>query len=931
MPEMEDPIVYQVNDITDLCDGSLLRRLKELSIERVGIALDFDESGDLLIPCPDGLVDIAARCEHDGSKIDVISVGDSFFRGGDKPGEILGRLSGVVSIAQKLGASLIRWETALLGGLDSQEKSENLADLLKAIGKSIEETDLELGIESNEGTLMDVVAVRDLLDKADCHNVGVSLNPSKFVFEGAGKDRKRVRDASFLTLPPAAKRDKDKEARTGKEEKRRVEQPRHKIRRFLKCYYLANYRYEEGRYEKSSLWSGNFDFVSLLLQMHFSRDVPPEHIIVEDEAIERYLKGEDSDLFYISEVLNALREYSQGHPFLRRNRVLSGYASEKEWGGAELIPDEDYAVSSDVTYTLRLTVGDSGIAAGGIIRVQQPPLWKAGNFQIISAEARGYLSVSSSSLKTGLKVFTRPYPVPEVVIGVCDKSLVEGDTVDIIFGDRSQGSPGVLSCSDMVDVDFYTGVDQTGDEEYLLMKDRPALRITNGPAGALSIVVPSIVKSGEEVRMIVRADDRIGYPCASTGKFKYDGRVQFGCEEGLVPLPEDYRFSDEDRGVHEFRPGPVVDEGVDFISARDRAGSIEGSSNPIMCKEDPEHRIFWGEIHTHTVLSDGRRSLDFLYQYARNYAGLDFTAAADHSTARSADLWDMTKKAAEKYNDPHRFVTLLACEFSYSSPYSDRNAYFKDTKPPIIKERKLESVWKWIEQNGGMMIPHQIASPGMPIDWDYHNPKVERLVEVISCHGNFEKADMPYGFSEMDGLRTGVSSRGSFYQDALARGYRLGVIGSSDSHDTHAGHTPYGSWRSAPLAAVYAKELTRDAIFEAMWNRQCYATSGARIILDVTINGFPMGSEIGLDCGKTDAFSVRTRVIGTERIDKIEVIRNNREIHTSRPEGKTAEFELNERISDLGGASEVFYYVRVSQEDGEMAWSSPIFLQLINT
>ena len=74
------------------------------------------------------------------------------------------------------------------------------------------------------------------------------------------------------------------------------------------------------------------------------------------------------------------------------------------------------------------------------------------------------------------------------------------------------------------------------------------------------------------------------------------------------------------------------------------------------------------------------------------------------------------------------------------------------------------------------MVPHQIAAPAMPIDWDYYNPKVERLVEIASCHGNFEKADMPFGFSKMHGLRKDVIADGSFFQDALFRGSHLAMI-----------------------------------------------------------------------------------------------------------------------------------------------------------
>ena len=47
------------------------------------------------------------------------------------------------------------------------------------------------------------------------------------------------------------------------------------------------------------------------------------------------------------------------------------------------------------------------------------------------------------------------------------------------------------------------------------------------------------------------------------------------------------------------------------------------------------------------------------------------------------------------------------------------------------------------------------------------------------------------------------------------------------------------------LTGVWAEALTREALFEALWARRCFATNGARVMLDVRVNGMPMGSEVG--------------------------------------------------------------------------------------
>jgi hypothetical protein len=325
-------------------------------------------------------------------------------------------------------------------------------------------------------------------------------------------------------------------------------------------------------------------------------------------------------------------------------------------------------------------------------------------------------------------------------------------------------------------------------------------------------------------------------------------------------------------------------------------------------------------------MSDGRLSIDFLYRYARDYAALDFASAGDHGLAGDPSTWDVAKEHAAKYHDTHRFVTLLGSEFSKPSPYGDRNAYFKTLDVPHLASNRMEDVWDWVAENGGMLIPHQLAAPTMPIDWHLHDPRVERLVEIASCHGNFEKPDMPYGFSSRQGMSKESLADGSFYQDALAMGHRLGVIGSSDTHDTRTGHTPYGRWRSSPLAAVWAEELTRESIFQAMWDRRCYATSGARIILEVWVDGAPMGSEITRRASQTGTVRVQASIVGTAELKSVDVVRNNRDVYTLRPESEEATIDFCDDVADAPNRRELYYYIRVTQADGEMAWSSPVWV-----
>src|ERR1019366_1358965 len=135
-----------------------------------------------------------------------------------------------------------------------------------------------------------------------------------------------------------------------------------------------------------------------------------------------------------------------------------------------------------------------------------------------------------------------------------------------------------------------------------------------------------------------------------------------------------------------------------------------------------------------------------------------------------------------------------------------------------------------------MVIPHYGGRHGNPA---FHNPQLQRNIEIVSDHRRSE----------------------DWASKCLENGWRLGIIGSTDQH---AGNAGFGVRRagtkggeegevfepSSPaengtaMVAVYAPGLTREAIFQGLYHRRTYATTGTRIILDFTVNGAPMGSEI---------------------------------------------------------------------------------------
>jgi hypothetical protein len=104
--------------------------------------------------------------------------------------------------------------------------------------------------------------------------------------------------------------------------------------------------------------------------------------------------------------------------------------------------------------------------------------------------------------------------------------------------------------------------------------------------------------------------------------------------------------------------------------------------------------------------------------------------------------------------------------------------------------------------------------------------------------------------------------KNSSVQDAWRMLWRLGVIGGSD------GHNLCGD-RIQGLTGVYATELTRPAIFEAIRKRRCYAITGEPIGVDFRVNGNLMGSEIDARDGPV----IEAVVEGTAKPISVEVVK----------------------------------------------------------
>jgi len=604
-------------------------------------------------------------------------------------------------------------------------------------------------------------------------------------------------------------------------------------------------------------------------------------------------------------------------------------------GTAAIEPDDEVTAGSPGIWTIVYTAGPEGIEPGGSVRFEIPYGFTMPQFRW--AHDPGYCEARCTqrgvepalSYEPPVKLDPQPfYYVTRwgrmVYVQVLGEKLQEGEQIEFAYGMRQGMELGAYAQHFAAEVEFTVATDADGTRSakfsgYTLVAEQPRLRVVGDIPTNLQVCVPSCVQMGEEfTAKIVAEDDERNAEEDPVGDLMLDST--------------DMPFLDADIETMQWQRAARLRfdmPGEKVIMAIDLDTGISGLSNPVVVTaEPPRQRLYWGDIHGHTVLSDGLGTPEEYYTSGREQACLDFCAIADHSQYISDEDWAHIREATRDFNEPGRYVTLLGYEVSLNAPkprYGDKCVYYPGESGPLLRATDInrsdyadldEYTEEW-KSAGAMMILHQHAGGSE----SYYDRELVRLAEVYSIWGDSETAE---------GNRPLLPSLerdygGMLAADCLERGWVLGMLAASDDHAGRPGRTDWLRVRRAypgGLAAVWAPELTREAIWQALYNRRCYGTTGARMVVEFSVDGEPMGSIIR-NTPFASAHRIEVKVCGTARLTAIEVLRGRELVYVHSSYGAACQFEFMDEPQP-GDAN--YYYVRVLQEDGEMAWSSPVWV-----
>ena len=357
-------------------------------------------------------------------------------------------------------------------------------------------------------------------------------------------------------------------------------------------------------------------------------------------------------------------------------------------------------------------------------------------------------------------------------------------------------------------------------------------------------------------------------------------------------------------------------EGATRVFVKSPVGSCE--SNPSLPTE--EQQLFVGDLHCHDFLSEAEGYPDEVYRWAIQDRRLDFISVVPQSHAwHDNETWTIVKYMNERFLDEGRFVPFLGFEWQHTG-YGDKVIHFLGGDQPYLpvddaRYRSAAGLYAALRGSDALVVSHHSCYPSgswcSSTDFDAVETDVERLVELWSMHGSsegYDAGDRP--FKQFDPNRTVLA--------ALKRGVRLGFTAGSDTHSGRPGGSarePRPYWGG--LTGVWAPKLTRRDLFSALHTRRTYALTRARIVLQFTVNGHPMGAEIA----PSEDADIRIDAWAPGTITRVEVLRNACLLRTFNPSGDECHIQMTDKTT--GSA---FYHCRITLKDGNLAVCSPVWL-----
>ncbi len=585
------------------------------------------------------------------------------------------------------------------------------------------------------------------------------------------------------------------------------------------------------------------------------------------------------------------------------------------YGHVSLDPVGAFEARSLQTFRLVYTVGRYGIDDTGSIRVVFRFMGDWGAFQTNNPSGYNYVTADAStgarlSLNYANTGHQRPW-FKSLTVSLHGGYLSEGDTITIVFGDTSQGSPGMkMQTFCERGFEFKVLADVCAVGHYYPLPKTPHIAIVPGEVHEWKAVLPSLRRLGEAFRLGIKAEDKWGNPTDQAS-----GRFTLRSSHPVKGLPEKLDYPLGEKSV--ILDNLCVEEpGVVRIQVLDESGDCVAEAGPLLIR-DGEFSGYWGDLHGQSGESIGLTTSRDYFEFARNKSFLDVTGHQANDFQVNNAFWKYLNELTAEFHEDGRFVVFPGYEWSGNTAVGgDRNVFFRTegrqirrSSHALLEDRSdldtdASSAAQLFEDLQGEDCVVYAHVGGRYADiMQAHDSRLETAMEIHSAWGTFEW----------------------LLTDGFPLGHRSGVVCNSDGHKgrpgaSYPGASTFGAYGG--LTCFLTKDLTRDGIFECLRRRHHYGTTGCRMHMEVAVqfdedatvferdpNAFPdtkrsasrevmMGDIVQSSASEA---TLKLNVLAHSPIERIEIRNGTEVLETFRPYAAT---DLGNRIRVIWSGAE---------------------------
>ena len=358
-----------------------------------------------------------------------------------------------------------------------------------------------------------------------------------------------------------------------------------------------------------------------------------------------------------------------------------------------------------------------------------------------------------------------------------------------------------------------------------------------------------------------------------------------------------------------------------------------------------KYQHYFGQLHSHTQYSDGAGPLTDALRYVESLpasANVQFVAFTDHSNyfdsssspnveaalydaslVKDSDAnhsWKTYKDTIAKFNEDNAgsMVAIGGFEMTWSGGPGHINTF---NTPGIVSRNNktlnnktddagMKAYYALLSQAEGANSISQFNHPGTTFgnfkDFNYWDPVIDSRMYMVEV-GNGE----------------GAIGAGGYYPSyeqyimALDKGWHLAPTNNQDNHK--------GKWGNANDArdVILTDDFSEQGIYEAIRALRMYATEDKNLELTYTVNGLMMGSSITEIPDKLNIEVTVNDPDASDSIAKVEVVANSGKVAYT---WDNAAQLTSGKLSATLDPSYSYYFIRVTQKDGDLAVTSPVWV-----